>query len=60
MLIRTSTWQLIREQFSEDEKSELNEAYAGETICPRGIVVDEQRLPLDVKTKLITAVAGVK
>ena len=44
MLITDATWQRIRERFSEEEKQALRDAWCGETICPKGIVIDEAKL----------------
>lgn len=55
MLIRHTTWEEIREQFTEDEKTELRSHVTGETICPAGIVIDETALPEELATKLRTA-----
>jgi hypothetical protein len=38
-----SDWDNIRENFTDMEKKMLNEAITGETICPRGCVVDEEK-----------------
>lgn len=42
MLIRLSDWNAVREQFDEADKIVLNDAITGETICPRGVVIDEK------------------
>lgn len=52
MLLRMSDWERIRDQFTETEKKLLNEAITGETICPRGCIVDEQKAgSIGVKVK---------
>lgn len=56
MLLRMTTWERIRMQFSEDEKSLLNAAITGEIICPRGCTVDADKLPSDLREKLLEAV----
>ena len=43
MLVRTAHWDIIREDFTQAEKDTLNESIVGEVICPRGIVIDEQK-----------------
>jgi len=43
MLLRMSDWNRIRLNFTEEEKSILNAAITGETICPRGCVIDEEK-----------------
>lgn len=55
MLLRMSTWEQIREQFSEAEKAALNAAITGETICPRACVVDADKLPGDLRERLQSA-----
>lgn len=52
MLITDETWNRIREQFDEDEKKALRAHVTGETICPRGIVVEESELPAELAEKL--------
>ena len=56
MLLRKTTWDRIRTQFSEDEKSSLNAAITGEIICPRGCTVDADKLSADLREKLLNAV----
>jgi hypothetical protein len=41
MIVSDAMWAHIRKQFTEEEKQQLRDAYLGETICPRGIVIDE-------------------
>jgi hypothetical protein len=45
-LIRDTTWARIRERFSEEEKAELRQHICGETICPRGFVVDLSKVAI--------------
>ena len=52
MLLHMNAWQLIRGQFSEEEKDSLNAAVTGETICPRACVLDENRLSDELRHKL--------
>jgi hypothetical protein len=57
--IRDTTWNAIREQFTEDEKAVLRANVCGETICPRGLSVDLTGLgPL--AEKLSSAVKAVQ
>ncbi len=52
MFLRMSDWDRIRENFSEMEKKMLNEAITGETICPKGCIVDEAKAgSIGVKVK---------
>lgn len=54
MLVRMSTWEEMRDTFSEEEKKVLNANVVGEIICPRGLVVRvcESTRPLLVKLGL--------
>jgi hypothetical protein len=45
-------WNAIRDQFVQWEKDQLNAAITGETLCPKGIVIDEKVLPSDLEAKL--------
>jgi hypothetical protein len=55
MLITDMTWQCIRARFSEEEKQQLRDAYAGETICPKGIVIDEAKLDEKLRARVVAA-----
>ena len=59
MLIRMDDWERIRGNFSEEEKSILNANITGETICPRGIVIDEVKAG-EVAKKILNLVATRK
>lgn len=56
MILSDRTWARIRERFSEEEKQALRDAYLGEVICPKGIVIDEAKLD----SELAARVAGAK
>jgi len=43
MLLRVSDWEQIRTKFTDIEKKLLNESISGETICPRGFIIDESK-----------------
>lgn len=58
MLLRMSDWDLVREKFDESEKVILNQAIDGETICPRGVTVNEQKAG-SVGVKLKNLVRGL-
>jgi hypothetical protein len=51
MLILDSTWQKVRDRFTEAEKSQLREVATSRTICPKGVVIDEDRLSPDMLVK---------
>jgi hypothetical protein len=53
MLIRMSEWEQIRAQFSKEEKAVLNLAVTGESICPRGLIIDIGKLTDEVGVKLV-------
>lgn len=52
MLITMRRWEAIRHKFVQWEKDQINAAISGETICPKGIVIDEQVLPESINAKL--------
>jgi hypothetical protein len=60
MILTYSHWQDIRASFSEDEKTDLRCAITGEAICPRGWVIDQEKLDAGLKQKLVEAVRKVK
>lgn len=60
MLIRHTTWEEIRAQFTEDEKTELRKHVTGEAICPPGIFIDETALPTALAKKIKPAKAGTR
>ena len=55
-----TVWNRIREQFTEDEKDELRQNICGQTICPRGMIVDLAGLSPQLATKVRTAVEAAK
>lgn len=52
MLVTLAKWERIRHLFSDDEKDKLNAAKTGETICPKGVTVDEKQLSAGILEKL--------
>lgn len=58
MLIRDTAWSRIREQFSEEEKADLRKTVTGETICPRGFIIDATQLQSELNQKLSLALKG--
>jgi hypothetical protein len=52
MLVTMKRWNNIRYLFEQWEKDQLNAAISGETICPKGIVINEQVLPESINSKL--------
>jgi len=59
MLLRDMIWERIREQFTEEDKAELNKSITGSAICPRGLIIDTDRLPADLRHKLKEALGQV-
>ncbi len=55
-LLRMEVWTQIRDQFSEEEKAELNRAITGTVLCPRGATIAESRLSAELLRKLNAAV----
>jgi hypothetical protein len=53
-LIKLSDWEVIREQFTQDEKDALNLAVTGDCICPRGVFIDHEKLPKKLVAKLVS------
>jgi hypothetical protein len=51
MLVRDKDWELIRTQFTEEEKAQLREAVTGEVICPQGWTIDPDQIPEPLRTK---------
>lgn len=51
-------WNIIRDQFTEDEKDRLNAAIDGETLCPRGATLDPAKLGKELAGKLAAAIEG--
>jgi hypothetical protein len=52
MILTLEKWETIRHLFDEVEKIALNSVITGETLCPRGVVIDEKRLSLKILGKL--------
>jgi hypothetical protein len=57
MLITDTTWNRIRAEFTEEQRQALRDAISGETICPKGIVIDEARLDEELSAKVLAAKA---
>jgi hypothetical protein len=55
-LLTMREWELIRSDFSEAEKAELNAANCGEALCPRGIFLDYDKVSPELQAKLLGAV----
>lgn len=60
MLIRETEWNQIRDQFSDEEKLDLRKADIGESICPRGTIIEATKLPLALQMKVAAAVESVR
>lgn len=57
MLIRETVWEKIRVQFSEEEKQQLRANVVGNAICPKGCIIDVDRLSIELSAKLMAALA---
>lgn len=55
MLLRMKVWEAIRVRFVQWEKDQLNAAIVGETICPKGLIINDQVLPESITAKLKVA-----
>lgn len=52
MLVKMADWEKIRGEFTEMEKTLLNESITGEVICPRAVCIDEEKMgTVGVKVK---------
>jgi hypothetical protein len=60
MLIREAVWSKIRAQFTEAEKAALRRQVTGETMCPRGLLLDAQKLDPKLAQKLAAALGEVQ
>jgi hypothetical protein len=58
MIVTIAKWETIRHLFDEVEKIALNSGIAGETVCPRGVVIDEQRISAELLEKLRKGLAA--
>lgn len=56
MFIRDTIWERIRGLFEEAEKVQLRTAVTGETICPRGFIIDEEQLAPELLARLKDAI----
>jgi len=60
MILRYSTWEKIREQFTEEEKADIRLAITGEIICPRGWSVEVANIAEPLRGKFGAAIAETK
>jgi hypothetical protein len=59
MILRNTRWEEIREQFTEEEKSELRKMpILGEVICPPGIAFDPDSIPQPLRDKFVAAIGN--
>jgi hypothetical protein len=53
-LVTEKAWNHIREQFSVEERVLINDApRLGDCICPRGVFIDVDALPEELRGKLM-------
>ena len=55
MIVRHERWLKIRDQFTEEEKVQLRAVVTGESICPPGVTIDGDKLPLALLRKISEA-----
>ncbi len=60
MILTFKRWDQIRDKFTEEEKTAINAAQAGVTICPPGLTLDERTLEDDLRVKLTAALEDEK
>lgn len=53
MLITDAFWKIHRDEFTEGEKEKLREAECGQTICPRGVIIDDALISSELSTKIV-------
>ena len=58
MIIRLSTWERIRDEFTDDEKATLRSVTTGEIMCPPGAAIDVDRLDAGLAEKLMRLTRG--
>ena len=52
MILAKIFWERIKNEFTLTEKLELSNAYLTESICPQGVILDEEKLTPETKAKL--------
>jgi hypothetical protein len=53
ILVRESTWEKIRAQFSEPEKVALRSSVCSEVVCPRAFIIDGHNISKALRDKLL-------
>ena len=57
MLVRDSVWDKIRTRFDFQEKIELTNAISGQVICPKGFIIDAEKLTEPLRSKIQEAIS---
>jgi hypothetical protein len=52
VIVTAAVWERIRDDFSENEKEQLRGATCGDSICPRGAILDEETLGAELRAKI--------
>jgi len=52
MTITATRWAEIRDRFNQAEKDALTDAIQGQSICPKGWVVNENELEPELRAKI--------
>jgi len=60
MMVTLDGWKSVRHLFNELEKDLLNGAVVGETICPRGMILNEAAMSKELALKLREALNDAK
>ncbi len=60
MLIPDTTWERIREQFSDRERFDLRKAVTGQVLSPAGFIIEPARLDVALEFKIEQAMLEAK
>jgi hypothetical protein len=53
VLLPEHRWQEVRHLFPEKERAALNLAAVGESVSPRGVYIDEAKLTIELRGKIL-------
>ena len=59
MFVRERDWEVVRDQFTEEEKVELRKHVIGQVLCPMGWTLDDEAIPEPLRTKHSEALLSV-
>ena len=57
MLVRETVWEAIKDQFDSNEKYVMSQYIEGETICPKGAYLNEEKIGPVLTLKIKNAIA---